>query len=135
MEQVSGRATLGQGCLTWQDREILNREGGTQVMTWMEWWGWVRVGTPGQTAGKAEDSDVAFTSQLKVDRVAETLEAAGARTNWAGRGSCQLPFGAQNRGTASGTRLQSGGCCLSRQKQTPLFTPADIQPGTPQMVL
>lgn len=30
MEQVSGRATLGQGCLTWQDREILNREGGTK---------------------------------------------------------------------------------------------------------
>ena len=43
-------------------------------MTWMDWWWWVRVGTPGQTAERGEeDSDVAFTSQLKVDRVAETL--------------------------------------------------------------
>lgn len=47
-------------------------------MTWMEWWGWVRVGTPGQTAGREEDSDVAFTSQLKVDRGQRLWEAAGA---------------------------------------------------------
>lgn len=100
------------------------------MMTWMEWWGWVRVGTPGQTTGRAEDSDVAFTSQLKVDHVAETLgggwscELTGLR-----RGSCQLPFRGSEQGNCLGEPdLQSGGCCLSRQKQTPLFTPADIQP-------
>lgn len=80
-------------------------------MTWMESWGRVRVETPGLTAGRAEeDSDVAFTSQLKVDRVAETLGGHwSCELTGLGRGSCQLPFrGSGFRGNKGSRELPRG---------------------------
>ena len=98
-------------------------------MTWMEWWGRVRVGTPRQTTGRAEeDSDVAFTSQLKVDRVAETLGGHGScELTGLGTSSCQLPFrgtafrGEQGQqGAASGNQISSLGTVASHGRSKPL---------------